>query len=803
MQASDTSDVPCPLRRTRGRVSFLRAVFVVLSVLSTLFETRRVAANASSSVDLSKYVRIGRFDLPEPTRTPPPPNSLLAQEASAVTYDWDTDTLFVVGDGGKSVVQVSKSGTLIDSMTLAPGPSPQGTDFYDTEGITYVGSGRFVLTEERDRQANLFVYVPGGTLHKTDVRTVKLGTTVGNVGLEGISYDPLTGGFVIVKEKDPESIFQTNIDFAAGTATNGSPGAQGSIDLFSPALANLEDFSDVFALSNLPSLNGQPDFTHLLVISQESGQIINVDRSGNVASRLTIVADPGSPLSVADMTMEGVTMDRDGNLYVVNENGGGDSNHPQLWVYAPSPATNLAPIAVTLNGAVSSIPDDTSTASPVKLAAIVVTDDGLGTNNLGVSGPDAGSFQIIGTGLYLKAGTPLNPAIKSTYSFIVNVDDPTVGANPDASAAFMLTVTAGANLSSTLIISEVAPWSSGNSALGADWFEVTNTGTVTQNISGWKMDDNSHSLGLAVPMSGITSIAPGESVIFIETADLSPARLAAARTSFLSLWFTNPPNLQIGIYSGGGVGLSTGGDEVNLYDSAGAKRAGVIFGANAGAAGVFRTFDNTSGLNNTTISTLSSVGVNGAFAIPDVNPGPPPVPVTAIGSPGVLGAATTSVVTIAATDAGAAETGGDPGTFRITRTGSTAGALTVNYTIAAGAGQATSADYTGLQGFATFAPGQSFVDITITPVDDTLFEGPETVTLTLFDAGNYDVGSPSTATVTIADNDPPDTAIDSSPVDLIQARARSSVSAPAARRRQSRASSALWITRRSPRASVR
>ena len=29
-------------------------------------------------------------------------------------------------------------------------------------------------------------------------------------------------------------------------------------------------------------------------------------------------------------------MDSDGNLYVVNENGGGDVNHPQLWVYAPS-----------------------------------------------------------------------------------------------------------------------------------------------------------------------------------------------------------------------------------------------------------------------------------------------------------------------------------------------------------------------------------------------------------------------------------------------------------------------------------
>src|SRR5262249_54477716 len=125
-----------------------------------------------TSVDLSTYLRVGRFDLPEPTRTAHPPNSLLAQEASAATYDSDTDTLFGVGDGGTSVVQVTKTGTLIDSMTLAPGPSPQGTDFYDTEGITYVGNGKFVMVEERDRQANLFTYVAGGILHKTDAQTV-------------------------------------------------------------------------------------------------------------------------------------------------------------------------------------------------------------------------------------------------------------------------------------------------------------------------------------------------------------------------------------------------------------------------------------------------------------------------------------------------------------------------------------------------------------------------------------------------------------------------------------------------------
>jgi hypothetical protein len=116
---------------------------------------------------------------------------------------------------------------------------------------------------------------------------------------------------------------------------------------------------------------------------------------------------------------------------------------------------------------------------------------------------------------------------------------------------------------------------------------------------------------------------------------------------------------------------------------------------------------------------------------------------------------TVPTLTIQATDAAAAEAGSDPGTFRITRTGDTSASLGVNYTVATGAGQATNGtDYTpNLTGTAAIAAGQSFVDITITPVDDSAVEGNETVTLTLVDTADYDLGGTSTATVTITDND--------------------------------------------------
>src|SRR5262249_15362745 len=153
--------------------------------------------------------------------------------------------------------------------------------------------------------------------------------------------------------------------------------------------------------------------------------------------------------------------------------------------------------------------------------------------------------------------------------------------------------------------------------------------------------------------------------------------------------------LQIGSYAGGGVGLSagsggpggTGGDQVNLFDH-GVKKAGVTFGASTNVT-PFKTFDNAASLNwdgvhNAVISTLSAPAVNGAISVSDKLTPTSSTNVTVIGSPGTIGAPPTPIVTIAANDANASETGSDPGTFRISRTGSTASVLTVNYTIATG-----------------------------------------------------------------------------------------------------------------------
>lgn len=586
---------------------------------------------AAGTINLATYIRTGRYNLPEPTRTALPPgtasHNLLCQEASAVTYNWDTDTLFISCDGGRSITQVSKTGVLIDTMSLAlQAGAPQGTAFYDPEGLTYIGNGQFVMSEERDQQLVKFTYAAGTTLTRAAAQTVDLGPFDDNTGTEGLSWDPPASNFVVLKEKSPIGVFLAGVDFTAGTTTNTPPliGNESS-NLFNTTLLGMTDVADVFAFTNLPAMAGQPQEDNLLVLGQEDARVVNISRSGVVHSVLNITADPGDTISSPNMQHEGITMDRAGNIYIVNENGGGDINYPQLWVYSPTTTPNAAPTAVALNNAVTSLVENTSTASPTKVADIAVTDDGLGTNDLSLTGADASSFEITGSALFLKAGVTLDFETKTSYAVTINVDDTTVGATPDATVNYTLTVTdqlVETPAAPALIITEVAPWSSGNSPVAADWFEVTNVSDNPVNITGWKVDDSSASFATALALNGITSIAPGESVIFIETADLT-----TMSTTFLSNWFgANPPaGLQIGSYTGSGIGLGTGGDAVNLYNAGGTLQASVSFGA-ADATSPYQTFDNTVALNATAISTLSVSGVNGAFVAV--------TSATEIGSPG-------------------------------------------------------------------------------------------------------------------------------------------------------------------------
>jgi uncharacterized protein YjiK len=281
-----------------GERSMLVRTLGALAVIAASSLVAPLANAAVSSVDLSNYHLAGAYGLPSS-----------ASEASSVTWNWDTNTLFTLGDEGDAIVQVSKTGQVINSMSL--------TGFLDTEGMTYIGNGRFVVTEERRQQAFVLTYNANGTVDKDALQMAQLGSQLGdggagNVGIEGISYDPRTNSFVFVKEKDPQGVNAASIDFPGSSATVSS--------LFNPASLGVADLSDVQVLATVPSLAGGVDEDNLLIFSQETGRLLEVTRTGTVLSFFNLNGVTNA---------EGVTVDADGNIYIVGED-------PTLYVLAPN-----------------------------------------------------------------------------------------------------------------------------------------------------------------------------------------------------------------------------------------------------------------------------------------------------------------------------------------------------------------------------------------------------------------------------------------------------------------------------------
>jgi hypothetical protein len=79
--------------------------------------------------------------------------------------------------------------------------------------------------------------------------------------------------------------------------------------------------------------------------------------------------------------------------------------------------------------------------------------------------------------------------------------------------------------------------------------------------------------------------------------------------------------------------------------------------------------------------------------------------------------------------------------------------LTVNYTVTGSATNGT--DYTNIPLSATFLAGASTALVTVTPTDDALAEATENVVLTLTTGTGYNLGTTTSATVNIADNETP------------------------------------------------
>jgi VCBS repeat-containing protein len=117
------------------------------------------------------------------------------------------------------------------------------------------------------------------------------------------------------------------------------------------------------------------------------------------------------------------------------------------------------PAVISLNATVTSLAEDADVSQRIKVADILISDDGLGDNRLSLGGADTALFEIEGATLFLKADTPVDFETASRLDVTVLLDDAGIGGSPDASAALQIDITdvnEAPDLTLTQVVSSLA-----------------------------------------------------------------------------------------------------------------------------------------------------------------------------------------------------------------------------------------------------------------------------------------------------------------------------------------------------------
>ena len=102
--------------------------------------------------------------------------------------------------------------------------------------------------------------------------------------------------------------------------------------------------------------------------------------------------------------------------------------------------SNQAPTTLIFQNAVTELAENVDVTPEFKVADLLIEDDGLGTNNLSLTGRDRERFLIQNSALFYVGFAP-NFEAQNSYEVTVNVDDPTVGVTPDLTQTLTLNIT--------------------------------------------------------------------------------------------------------------------------------------------------------------------------------------------------------------------------------------------------------------------------------------------------------------------------------------------------------------------------
>jgi uncharacterized protein YjiK len=225
----------------------------------------------------------------------------LEDDVSALSYDPDRKSLFTVTNSNAEMVELSLDGRVLRRIPL--------TGFGDAEAVEYISPGIYVISDER-KQRLIKVHLDNDTtfLDAADAEQLTLGIGSGNNnGYEGLAYDTKGQRLFVAKERRPMQIIEVrgfpNLDVNTPSMIEVSSDAKRDAGLF---------------VRDISSLQFDERSGHLLALSDESRQIVELDTKGQAVANVSL-SSGSMGLSKNVPQAEGIAMDDEGTLYLVSE----------------------------------------------------------------------------------------------------------------------------------------------------------------------------------------------------------------------------------------------------------------------------------------------------------------------------------------------------------------------------------------------------------------------------------------------------------------------------------------------------
>lgn len=223
------------------------------------------------------------------------------KDLSGLAYDEARDHLWAVVNNPPTLLALDRDGRLLARYPLE--------GFADVEAVVHLGGDVLAVVEER-RATLVRVTVPSqpGAIVREGLPALDLSFAQdGNAGLEGAGYDRLGDRLFLVKEHSPRRLYELH-----GLSASFADGAP-------PEVIDRSDWigEGIFA-SDLSSVEYDPRSGHLLLLSDESRMIVELDANGRTVGFRLLQGGVGG-LERGVPQGEGLALGEDGALYLVSE----------------------------------------------------------------------------------------------------------------------------------------------------------------------------------------------------------------------------------------------------------------------------------------------------------------------------------------------------------------------------------------------------------------------------------------------------------------------------------------------------